>query len=550
MNKDHIKKQTYPYKYYGDEETLKKLINLFSKNKISNKEEDIVKPIENTKLPRDIEEKISLLRPYIQKNSDIVSRPFCINGRENLHATVIYIEGVIDTETLNQDILKPIMLQMNQHQLENKEIQHFIDRIYQTSLTVGQIKKIDTLDLLIQNIFDGLTILMFDGYAEVLVIDIRGGEIRAISEPETEKSIRGSREGFVENLVVNVGLIRRKLRDPNLVVEKMIVGKRSRTDVAILYIKDIADPKIVVDIKEKIQKIEIDGILATGYIEQLIEENPYSFFPQIQETERPDKVAAHLLEGKIAIIANGTPFVLILPSLFVQFLQTTEDYFDRTYIGSVTRVLRHIAFFLAIFLPGIYVALLSFQQELIPFDLIVSLASSRKDVPFPVAVEALLQEFIIKLLTESGLRLPTPLGQTVGVVGGIILGQAAISAKLASPAIIIVTAITTICTWVIPTPSMANTARILRLPVLLCASFFGLFGLSLCCLIILAHLSDLESLGGVPYFAPYAPTRYADLKDSFFRTFLWKMKKRPASIPGQDKQRQTNTNRKETSDER
>lgn len=533
-----------------DEKTLKKLINLFSKNKISNKEEDIVKPIENTKLPRNIEEKISLLRPYIQKNSDIVSRPFFINGRENLHAIVIYMEGVIDTENLNQDILKPIMLQMNQEQLENKEIQHFINRIYQTSLTVGQIKKIDTLDMLIQNIFDGLTILMFDGYAEVLVIDIRGGETRAISEPETEKSIRGSREGFIENLVVNIGLIRRKLRDPNLVVEKMIVGKRSRTDVAILYIKDIADPKIVVDIKTKVNKIEIDGILTTGYIEQLIEGSPYSFFPQIQETERPDKIAAHLLEGKIAIMANGTPFVLILPSLFVQFLQTTEDYFDRTYIGSFTRALRHIAFFLAIFLPGIYVALLSFQQELIPFDLIVSLASSRKEVPFPVAVEAFLQEFIIQLLTESGMRLPTPLGQTVGVVGGIILGQAAISAKLASPAIIIVTAITTICTWVIPNPSMSNAARILRLPVLLFASFFGLFGLSLCLLIILAHLSSLESMGGVPYFSPYAPTRYDDIKDSFFRTFLWKMKKRPASIPVQDKQRQTNTNRKETSDER
>lgn len=528
---------------------MKKLKKLFSKKQIAIEEEQVVNPPEKNKLPRELEGKMTQLRPHIEKNGDIISRPFFINGEENLQAAVIYIEGVIDTENLNKDILKPLMLQTSQEPLENKGIQHIIDHIYKTSLTVGQIKKIDTFPLLIQNIFDGLTIVMLDGYTEVLVIDIRGGENRAITEPETEKTIHGSREGFIENLVVNIALIRRKLRDPNLIVEKTIIGKRSRTDVALLYIEDIADPKIIADVKDKVNKIEIDGIIATSYIEQLIEDNPYSFFPQMQRTERPDKVVANLLEGKIVILVNGTPFALIVPSLFVQFLQATEDYYDRTYFGSFIRTLRYAAFFLAIFLPATYVALLSFQQELIPFDLIVSLAASRKEVPFPVAVEAILQEFIIQLVMESGVRLPTPLGQTVGVVGGIILGQAAISAKLASPAIVIVTSITTICTWAIPTPSMAHVSRILRLPLLLFASFFGLFGLSLGLLIILAHLVSLNSMG-VPYFSPFAPTRFADLKDTFFRTFFWKMKNRPASIPVQDRQRQTNTKRKGISDER
>jgi len=506
---------------------------------------------ETIKLPQDLAKKMDLIRPYISKNHDIVTRPFSVlgKGKDKLRAVVIYMEGIIDTAILNEDILKPLMFYSNWDQLEREGSRHLIDWIYQTSLSVGQVKKADTLDALVQNIFDGLVILMFDGLNEVLTIDISGGERRSIQEPPTEHVIRGPREGFVENLTTNISLIRRKLRDPNLIVEKTVLGKRTRTNVAFVYIEDIADPEIVKTIKEKVSEIHMDGLLATGYIEQMIEDNHYSIFPQIQSTERPDKVVAHLLEGRVAILAEGTPFAIILPSLFIQFFQASDDYFDRPFTGSITRFARFLSFFLAVSLPAIYVSLLSFQVELIPFNLVLSLVESRKAVPLPVFVEILILELIIQLVVETGLRLPSTVGQTIGVVGGIVLGQAAISAHLASPGAVIITAITTICTFTTPSNSMALASRFLRLPLFLLASAFGTFGFSLGWLIILAHLASLESVG-VPFFAPFAPTRFADLKDSFYRTFIDKMNYRPVSIPINDRKRQGTTGRKDRKNER
>ncbi|MCG8485607.1 MAG: spore germination protein [Clostridia bacterium] len=491
------------------------------------------------KLPKDLEKKQELIKPFIIKSKDVISRSFMIQGEKNISAVVIYLEGVIDSDILNRDILKPLMIKTSiEETLKQEGTKHFIERIYRSTLTIGQVQKVNTLAELVQNIYDGFAVLLFDGFTEALMLDIRLAQERSVEEPDTEKTLRGPREGFIENLVTNIAIIRRKIRDPNLVVEKTMVGKRTRTDLAFLYIEDIADPKIVSEVKNRINKINIDGILTTGYIEQLMEDNPYSFFPQIQVTERPDKVAANLLEGKVAIMANETPVVLIVPSLFVQFLQGSEDYYERTITSSFSRGLRFLAFFLAISLPPLYIALVSFEQELIPLKLILSLAEARKQVPFPAAIEALAMEIIIQLMVETGLRLPSSVGQTVGVVGAIVLGQAAISADLASPAIVIIIAVTTICNFALPTYSMALTVRIIRIPMMLLASAFGIFGFSIGWVIILTHLISLESVS-VPYFTPFAPLRFKDLKDSFYRTFLWKMNNRPESIPTKDKKRQS-----------
>lgn len=498
------------------------------------------------KMPRELTKKSEMFRAYISKNADIISRSFFINGINPIHAVVVYLEGVIDSAALNKNVLKTLMLSPHLKQLEKEGPEHLIKLIYQTSLTVGQVNKIDTLNTAVQSLFDRLILLMIDGFSEILVIEIRSGEHRSIEEPASEKTILGPRDGFIESLTVNVALIRQKLRDPNLIVKKTMVGKRTRTDVALLYIEDIADPEIVQEVKKRVDSINIDGVLATGYIEQFIEDNPFSLLPQIQSTERPDKVVANLLEGRVAIIVNGCPTVSILPAVFDQFLQSPEDYYTRPYIGSFSRIITHIAFFLAVSLPAIYIALLSFQQELIPFDLIVSLAKDRKLVPFPVAVEAFLQTIIINLVIETGKRMPIPFGQTVGVVGGIVLGQAAISAKLASPAIVIIISITTICIFIIPNPNMASLIRIIQIPCQICSASFGMFGFSFFWLIFIGHLVSLETVG-VPYFAPFAPTRFADIKDSMFRNFIFKLKNRPASIPNINQKRQVSKNRKDHS---
>lgn len=489
------------------------------------------------KLTPDWASKKKILAPYLHKNRDLVFRPIVVKGDPKRRAAVVYLEGRVDYPTLHEDILKSLMLDSDAAHWRQALADTLIDRIQETCLTVGQVQKVNQAGEMVQAVFDGLALVIIDGISEALVLDIRGGEHRAPDEPPAERTLHGSREGFIEDLGVNISMVRRRLRDPNLVVEKALVGKRTRTDVAILYIEDIADPEIVNTVREKIKQINIDGIANIGYIEQFLTDASYSPFPQLKNSERPDKVVMELLEGRVAIMAAGTPGVLTAPSLFVSFLQASEDYYDRTVVGSFNRIFRHLAFILAVSLPALYIALLSFQPELIPYELFIVLAQARSQVPFPILVEVLIQEIIIQLVVETGLRLPTSIGQTVGVVAGIVLGQAAISANIASPAIIMVITITTIATFSLPNYSMVLATRLIRLVFILAASVFGLFGFSIGWFLLITHLVKLESLG-VPYFSPYGPMRFGDLQDSFFRSFIWRFKYRPRSIPQLDRRRQ------------
>lgn len=487
-------------------------------------------------LPCNLNETLDILQPWLEKNGDVIQRLFKVKGHPPIPAAALYIHGVIDSTVLNRDILYPLMMHGIPADSESQS-EYLINNIGHTAVATGQISQAYNIDDILHSLFDGLVILLFDHVDQALVVDIRGGDMRTVQEPIIDKSICGAREGFVENLVVNIALIRRKLRDPNLVVFRTTVGRRSRTDVAILYIEDIADPAIVAELKKRIDQINIDATLSSGYINQLIEDNPYTVFPLTRVVERTDIAAAELAEGRVVLISDQSPLVLVYPALFVEMFQTAEDYYEKSLVGSFWRPFRLLAFFLAVSLPSLYIALLSFQPELIPLDLLISMARAREQVPYPVVFETIIQMTIIQFVIEAGLRLPTPLGQTIGVVSGIILGQAAITAKLASPEVIIIIAVATIATFCIPNFCMSMAARIISLPLLLLSSAFGLFGFSLGWLFIITHLSGLSSMG-VPYFAPFAPFRFSDLHDSVWRGFLWKFKNRPASIPHQDQKRQ------------
>jgi len=497
---------------------------------------DAVTSLPTGALPPKLDEALEVLRPWLDKNGDVIQRLFKVKGNPPIPAAALYIEGVIDSTEFNRDVLYPLMMHGLGADNENQS-DYLINTILQTAVATGQITKAYHTDDVLHALFDGFVILLFDHMAEALVIDIRGGEMRSVQEPIVDKSISGPREGFVENLVVNVALIRRKIRDPNLVVYRTTVGQRSRTDVAVLYIEDVADPAIVAEMKKRIDEINIDVDLSAGYINQLIEDNPYTVFPLSRVVERTDIAAADLAEGRVVVISDQSPLVLIYPALFIEMFQTAEDYYEKAMVGSFWRPFRLLAFFLAVSLPSLYIALLSFQPELIPLDLLISMARARAMVPYPVVFETIIQLTIIQFIIEAGLRLPNPLGQTIGVVSGIILGQAAITAKLASPEVIIIIAIATIATFCIPNYGMAMAARIINIPLLILSATFGLFGFSLGWLLIIAHLSGLTS-AGVPYFAPFAPFRFSDLHDSIIRIFLWKFKNRPASIPHQDQKRQ------------
>jgi len=477
---------------------------------------------------------MELVSPYLQPNWDVVSREFRIKGKKKLSAAVVFMQGITDNNLLHRDILLPLM---NLEPAGNSSPKDFLEEVTASILTVGEVKTVSTAPAMIQSIFDGLTVLMFDGITEVLAIDIRSGEYRQIQEPLLDHAVRGPRESFTENIITNISMVRRKVRDPNLVVEGLVLGQRSHTDAAILYIKDIADPGIVAEIKRRLARINIDGILSAGQINQLIEDKTYSIFPVTRTAERPDMVADSLLEGRIVIAAGESPFMLIYPTLFIELFHTTDDYYERSIVGSFIQPLRFAAFFVAVSLPALYIALFAYQPEFIAYNLLISVERFRSEVPFPVVFEALIIELLVQLIIEAGLRLPTPLGQTVGVVTGIVLGQAAITAKLASPSLIIIIAIAALSIYVIPNYSITQSVRILRVLMIIASSTFGLFGFVLGWLLILSQLADLESIG-VPTLAPLAPTRYEDLKASSTVPPLHKRKTRPVSVPIQDKKRQ------------
>lgn len=489
-------------------------------------------------MPISLKEKNKVLSPYLDKNEDINKRDFLLGLELQIPARAVFLNQIIDKEAFQRHVLEPLM----KFPLTVQEglPPALINTLVNSGPSVSQVKTASTLKEIVHHIFDGLVVIQVEGYQEVLVVDIHGGEFRTVDEPPGERTTRGPREGFIENLDVNISMLRRRLRDPRLVVKKTTIGRRTRTPVAYLYLEDVASPEVVENLRQRLDAIDVDGILASGYIEQFLEKSPWSIFPQIWSSERPDRLAAKLLEGRVVIIVHGTPLAFTVPTLAMEWFQASEDYYERTIYGSMTRFTRFLAFFLAVSLPSIYISLFSFHPELVPFKLLLPVAHARSQVPFPVLIEVLIQEFIIQLTIESGLRLPGAIGQTVGVVAGIILGQAAIAANLASPAVIIVISVTTIATFVMPSSGMLLSSRILRLPLLLICGAFGIYGFSLAWLFIVIHVSSLEDFK-TPYYAPFAPLRWQDLKDSAIRVPLWMMNKRPVSLPAANLTRQVKT---------
>lgn len=363
----------------------------------------------------------------------------------------------------------------------------------------------------------------------ITLLRFRGWEHRAIAEPSTETVIRGPKEAYIENLQVNLALLRRKIKSSELKFEKLIVGRYTKTDVVVAYINGLADPKIVNELKNRIQKIDIDGVLETNYLEELIEDNPYSIFPTIKHTERPDTTAGLLLEGRIAVFVDGTPFVLTLPSLFVSNMQSSEDYYERYYISSFIRLIRFLALNISLLLPSLYIAISTFHPEMLPSLLLLSLANQREGVPFPAVVEVLIMEIIFEILREAGVRLPRPVGQTVSIVGALVIGEAAVSAGIVSPAMVIVVALTGIANFVIPAYNTASAIRLLRFFMIILGGTFGLFGIMVGLMAIQGHLATLRTFG-IPYLSPIAPINLEGQKDVWVRSPWWAMRKRPSVI--------------------
>jgi len=456
-------------------------------------------------------------------------------GSTGLTCVILNIDGMIDKTLIHQHLMRPI-IEYDGPALDSPEGSAAIIRIKDEVLPLEEVHTISAMHEALFAILSGDTCLFMEGSRLALVVGSKGWESRAIEEPQTESTIRGPKDGFTEDIRTNSSLIRRRLIDPNLRLDSYLIGRRSKREVMVAYIDDIVSPELVSEVKRRLLTIEIDDIEGSGYIEQWITDSFLSPFPQIMNTERPDRFAASLLQGRIGLIVDGTPFQLIMPISISDAFKSPEDYYQHWLISSLIRLLRYISAFVATFLPGFYIALAEYHHGMIPSNIAFSIASAREGVPFPVFIEALLMESTLEILREAGVRLPKPIGQTIGIVGGLVIGEAAVSAGIVSPVMVIVVAVTAIASFTLPSYTFGIVTRILRFFIMVAASVFGLFGVILAFLVICIHLVNLKSFG-VPYLAPISPLLPRDWKDLVLRAPVTLLRKRPQMMQTKDEDR-------------
>jgi spore germination protein KA len=481
-----------------------------------------------------LNQNLIILKDIFSVSSDIVIREFAFGQKPQIHAALIYVDGLVDKTTINQSIIKPLMYDSRIICSEETHKEN-MDHIKTTLLSVGEVQQIPSINKLVDHCMSGDTVLLINGFDEALVMSTRAWENRGVQEPQTEVVVRGPREGFSETLRINTALLRRKIKNPDLILETMKIGTRTKTDVCIAYLNSIVNPVLINEIKLRLNRINTDAILESGYIEQFIEDAPRSIFPTVANSEKPDVVAAKILEGRVAIFIDGTPFVLTVPMLFIESFQVSEDYYSRSFFSSFIRILRYMSYMITILSPALYVAVLTYHPELIPTPLLFTLMASEEGLPFPMILELTIMVFAFDILREAGVRLPRPVGQAVSIVGALVIGQAAVAAGIVSDLTVIVIAFTAVSSFV--TPAQTDSASILRYIFLLLGGIMGGFGIMIGLICTLVHLVTLRSFG-TPYLSPLAPFVTRDQKDVFIRAPIWRMSTRPQDIGAKDIKRQ------------
>ncbi len=476
------------------------------------------------------------LRNQFAGQDDIRFRDFELGGW-GVRAALVYVEGLVDTSRVEEGVTKPLLRWSSEVEAPAPGVARRIDALRTSALPSAQTTVEPGCEEAISAILAGDVVLALEGETRGLSIANRGGQARGVEDAALEVTIRGPRDSFTETLMWNIALIRRRVRDPSLRIGLKKVGRRSRTDVALMYIDGITPPGLIEEIDRRLDAIDIDAVLDTGYIEQLIEDEWYSPFPQHLKTERPDRAVASLLEGRAVLLADTTPMALMMPATLDAFFHSPEDSYDRFWPVNLLRLVRFFASIIGVLAPGLYVSFVAYHPNILPTELALRIHASREGVAFPVVVEAILMQFFLELIKEAGLRLPGPLGQTFGIVGGLILSDIGIRAGLVSEAMVIVVAVTGISTFTSIDRELGTVLRLLGLPIMLSASIFGLYGLIMASLFIGIHLVTLRSYG-VPYFAPYVYYDWRDLRDTVFKAPLGSMRRRPSYLRTEDVQRQ------------
>lgn len=466
-----------------------------------------------------LKDNVAALRAVYSEGSDVTFHTFHIH--QAVEAVLIFHSTLCDTELLDRQILGPLIA-WNPDSL-------LIDAAAIAGiLPISSSTIVATLEEASLSISGGQPLLLLEGSSCALTFGLSKSEHRNVEEPTAEATLRGPREGFTESLAVNISLLRKRLKNPNLKMVSISIGEYTRTTVRLAYLEGVIKPSIVKEAMRRLSAIETDGILESEYIEEWITDQPKSPFPQMLSTERPDVVCANLLEGRFALLIDGTPFALVAPVTLFSMLQSAEDYYQHFMMSIFVRWLRYLFYILSLLLPSAYVAITTYHQEMIPTVLLLSVAKAREEIPFPALIEALIMEIAFEALREAGVRLPKQVGAAVSIVGALIIGQAATSAGIVSAPMVIIVATTGIASFMIPRYSAGLASRLLRFPIMLLAGTLGLIGMMLGMIVIVIHLCGLRSFG-VPYLSPMTPTSSGLWRDVFWRSPIWANRNR---LPG------------------
>ena len=489
---------------------------------VGKKVEELNREVRDEAVDTSLQKNVETLKKIFADVDVLVVRFFGNSNNEELKFCIAYCDGVVNSALLNDNILRPLMLSS-----PCGPGPELMDCLIRDVLQVGEAQKADRFKKIVESITYGDTVLFAEGAKEAALLNTKGFQTRAPQEPDSEKILSGPREGFNESLVQNLALIRRKVRTSELKMKYVTLGRVTKTQACVCYIGRLVNRKILDELNRRLQQIDIDGVLDTNYITELIKDSSYSPFRTTGYTERPDVVVGKLLEGRIAVFLDGTPAVLTVPYLFIENFQSSEDYYLSFFYTSVSRILRIVGFLLTITVPAFYIAIVAFHHEMLPTTLLVNIASERRDVPLPAAVEAYLMLIVFDILRETGVRMPSNIGQALSIVGALVIGQAAVDAKLVAAPMIIVVGLTGITNLLVP--KMNAPVIYIRFFLLTLATTFGLFGFVLGVSAVLIHILDLSSFG-VPQVMLSAKLRYQDVKDTWFRGPWWSMRTRSTGI--------------------
>jgi len=504
--------------------TFRKLITT---HRPKNRKPEIDSPnVQILSLPDDPEQTITVVQSALGNSADLQVHRFS-GFADQTACAVLYLKSFVDLEQLNKSVLLPVQqLETSPSDMQN------LAKV----LPYAGTQEIVSLQNIPQILVNGEVVLLVAGVKTALAIPLKKYEQRVVTEPPNEKVVRGPRDGFIESIWTNIGVLRQRIKNPDLRIDEITLGTRTSDELGIVYIEGIANRQIVEEVKRRLNRINADS-LSLGSLSELIADSSWSPFPTYQSTERPDNLTSALLDGRIGIILDGNPSVIIVPTVFWDFLKSPDDYIENPYFASFIRLIRMISHLITLLLPGAYIALMTIHLEMVPQSLAILVAGARIRSPFPTVIELLFMEFTMEVLREAGLRMPGIFGQTMSIVGALVIGEAGVTAGLIEPVIVVLVAFTTLASFVVPNYNAAITIRLLRFPLILLSASLGFFGLFLGAMFYLMHLVSLRSFG-VPYFAPIAPLFLKDMGDMFVRLPKWLLTSRPTYYRPEDKTNQ------------